>query len=159
MSSNKEHQKILDAQRKQRMDKINTLAGKHKDNVNVKESGKKERIDEGKKASAASDLVEKQKAKNQESDGDTQQPTKLTRKAALEKTKDRLRKKLEDSQSKKQSAKENTWNGVSDSNLNEKIKIVNKAYSDIADNKASLEKADQNIANIKQLLEKRRAKK
>ena len=77
----------------------------------------------------------------------------------MEKTKDRLRKKLEDSQSKKQSAKENTWNGVSDSNLNEKIKIVNKAYSDIADNKASLEKADQNIANIKQLLEKRRAKK
>ncbi|VBB18111.1 hypothetical protein YASMINEVIRUS_574 [Yasminevirus sp. GU-2018] len=175
MSSNKEHQKILDAQRKQRMDKINTLAGKHKENIDKKDSGKKERIDEAKKAGAASDAVEKQKSKKQEKqEKQEERRAQLpTRSSALEKTKDRLRKRLADSQNKKQLdqlAKEDVAQAnslpavsasgqVNQNKLDEKIKVVNKASAELEEKKAKLEEADKNIANIKQLLEKRRAQK
>jgi len=67
ISSNKEHQKIIDAQRKQRMNKINALAGKHKEMLDKKDKGIDERKIEAKKAGAASDAVEKQRAKKTES--------------------------------------------------------------------------------------------
>ena len=73
MSSNKEHQKILDVQRKQRMDKINALAGKHKEMLDKKDKGKSERISESKKAGAANDAVEKQRTKKQENDTQSQE--------------------------------------------------------------------------------------
>src|SRR5439155_207011 len=52
MTSNKEYQKILDAQKQREVDK--------------KEGGKKERIEESKKAGAASDAVEKHMNKKKE---------------------------------------------------------------------------------------------
>ena len=66
VSSNKEYQKILDAQTKQRMDKLNTLAKKHKDIVDKKDKGKEARKTEANKAVAASDAVEKHNIKKQE---------------------------------------------------------------------------------------------
>jgi len=61
MTSNKEHQKIIDAQRKQRLDKINALAEKHKELIEKKEKGEKERADEIKKIAVASAEVDKRK--------------------------------------------------------------------------------------------------
>ena len=61
MTSNKDHQQILDAQAKQRMEKINTLAGKYKASIDKKDAGKKDRINELKKAGAATDANNKHK--------------------------------------------------------------------------------------------------
>jgi hypothetical protein len=53
VTSNKKHQKIIDAQREQRMKKMNELAGKHKEMIDKKDNGNKERIKENKKSGAA----------------------------------------------------------------------------------------------------------
>lgn len=105
MSTNREHQKILDHQRKQRMDKINALAGKHKELTDKKENGKTERIQESKKAGAASDAVDKQRTKKQEKLEQQQEKQQKahanSRVVALDNAKARLRKRLEASQNKK----------------------------------------------------------
>lgn len=57
MTSNKQYQKLLDAQRDQRMKNINDLAGKYKEMSDKKEKGKSERILENKKSNAAENLT------------------------------------------------------------------------------------------------------
>lgn len=174
MSSNKEHQKILDAQRKQRMEKINALAGKHKENTDKKDNGKKERIDESKKAGAASDAIDRQKTKkqeHQEKQQEKQQEKRVvsqnnSREASLNKTKERMRNRIAESKNKQVSERisreerqEQLTQQTQIHNLDEKVRVVNKASSDLDDKKAKLEEADKNIDNIKQLLAKKRAQK
>jgi len=59
LTSNPKHQKILDAQREQRLKKLNELAGRFKETVDRKDAGKDARIKENKKISAADELVRK----------------------------------------------------------------------------------------------------
>lgn len=158
MSSNKEHQKILDAQQKQRMAKMNALAGKYKENIDKKDSGKKERIEETKKASAANDIAEKQKAKKQESQNQTQAQNlsgDALRKASYEKTKERLRKRAAEAQTKK--SLETLKDEDIKANLNEKVKIVHKASAEVTEKSDKIKTIDKNIENIKQLLAKKKA--
>ena len=178
MSSNKEHQKILDVQRKQRMDKINALAGKHKEMLDKKDKGKSERISESKKAGAANDAVEKQRTKKQENDTQSQEKQQKVvvnpRVVAFNNAKARLKKRLEASQNKK--ALSNTtkeeksgkvsdqmdnsnagYDAMGDANIDQKIKVVGKISEDLENTKAKLAEADKNIENIKQLMAKRRA--
>jgi len=168
MSSNKDHQKILDAQRTQRMNKINVLAGKHKEMLDKKDKGKSERITEAKKAGAASDAVEKQRAKKQKQEQENTQdeskqekkvaPTK-SRAAALEKTKERMRKRLADTKNKQELdrlAKEDRGN-VETIKIDEKIKVVHKATSELEEKKTMLDEADKNIEHIKQILARKKA--
>ena len=174
MSSNKEHQKILDAQRKQRMEKINALAGKHKENADKTDNGKKERIDESKKAGAASDAIDRQKVKRQEKQQEKQEKQQEKRAAtqansretSLNKTKERMQKRIAESRNKKALDRIDTLEkqqylkqNQESQNLDEKIKVVGKASSDLESKKAKLEAADKNIDNIKQLLAKKRAQK
>lgn len=178
MSSNKEHQKILDGQRKQRMDKINALAGKHKENTDKKDNGKKERIDESKKAGAASDALDKHRSKKQERQEKQEEKQAVSqgssREASLNKTKERMRKRIAEQKSKvligrsDNVGNDNHGNHDNDSNCNDhshihniddKVKIVNKASFDLEDKKSKIEAADKNIENIKQLLAKKRAQK
>lgn len=176
MSSNKDHQKILDAQRKQRMEKINALAGKYKENIDKTDNGKKERIEESKKAGAASDAVDKQRSKKQEKQEKQQEKRVITqansRNASLEKTKERMRKRIAESKNKKileNMGKEdielrkleeaNQMKQDNIINIDEKVKVVHKASADLDDKKAKLNEADRNIENIKQLLAKKKAQK
>lgn len=162
MSSNKEHQKILDAQRKLRMDKINDLAGKHKEIVEKKESGKKERIEESKKAGAASDAVEKERAKRQEKREEKEAvATQNSRASAAEKTRARLQKRLAENQRKREleSLAAEDRKVAEKTDLETKIKVVGKASSDLEDKKAKLAEADKNIENIKNLLSQMKAAK
>jgi hypothetical protein len=55
MSTNEKEQELLDAQRQQRMTKINDLAGKYKNNVDKQNACKNERIKEIQKAGAGAD--------------------------------------------------------------------------------------------------------
>ena len=139
MSSNKDHQKILDVQRKQRMDKINTLAGKHKEMIDKKEKGKAERITESTKAGAANDANEKQRNAKQN-----------PRLSSLEKTKERLRKRIEEKQKVSTDIPEVI-------NIDNKIKVVNKVSDVSTDTKLS--EVDKNIEKIKELMNARRANK
>jgi hypothetical protein len=169
-SSNKEHQKILDVQRKQRMDKINSLAGKHKEMMDKKDKGKTERITEAKKAGAANDAIEKQRAKKQEKAEEKEKQQKVhanPRDVALGNAKARLRQRLEKSKNKKtleKIAQEENVGKVTDSNISatgnieEKIKVVGKVSEDLEDKKSKLAEADKNIEKIKQLMAQRRTK-
>lgn len=176
MSSNKEHQKILDVQRKQRMDKINALAGKHKEIMDKKDKGKTERITEAKKAGAANDAVEKQKTKKQEkAEQQQEKQQKLNtnpRAVAIDNAKARMRKRLEASQNKKtleNLAKEEKVGKVTEKvadkstpdnkDIDKKIKVIGKVSEDLENKKDKLAEADKNIENIKQLMAKRRAAK
>lgn len=143
MSSNKEHQKLLDAQRKHRMDKMNALAGKYKEMIDKKDAGKTERIQESKKSSAALDAVEKQKPKKEEEKPQIQK----SRELAKERTKERLRKRLAESKNRK----------IAESIDNQDLKVVKR--SENTENRDQFTNAEKNIERIKQLLDKRRNEK
>jgi len=118
-TSNPDHQKLLDAQHKMRMDKLNAVATKKKERIDKQEKGRKEVIEESKKAGAASSAVEKRRNKKQEekqlatsTDKQSATPTekkeekrltvqKNTRAAAAEKIRERMRKRLASNQNKK----------------------------------------------------------
>jgi hypothetical protein len=167
MSSNKERQKILDAQAKQRMEKINILAGKHKQVIDKKDTGKKERINESKKAGAASDAVDKHNNKKQEKIEEKRKEEKRKevvinpRAKAREKTLERMKKRLADIENKKRKAnldKKEIVESQQKSDLDQTIKVVGKASDDIEERKATLNEVDKNIEKIKQLMAKRKAR-
>jgi hypothetical protein len=155
VSTNKEHQKILDAQHKQRMHKLNELAGRHKELIDKKDSGKKERITETQKAGAASDILSKKKDEKQPEVKEETKPQKNKsndRQLALERTKERLRKRLAEKQEKNK-VEEMKKEEQSDDKLSEKIKVVRKVSEELEGKKNQLATAEENIAKIKKLLE------
>lgn len=180
-TSNPQHQKILDAQAKQRMTKINDLAGKTKQVMDKKRKGKKDMIDEKKKAGAAQETVDKRRnKKNASKEKQNSKEKKSSRSSRpargrggrnLEAMKDRMRKRLAEKQNKKRlnnmdkdKDKSKSKSGSNDSNsetvsLDKKIKVVGKASSELESKKAKLEAVDKNIERIKELMEKRRNRK
>lgn len=165
MSSDPKYQAILDAQRKMRMNKINALAGKHMDNMDKKESGKKEVIEESKKAGAAVSVVEKQRNKKQEKaekkEEKRQNVKPNARAVAAEKIKERMRKRLGKTQNKKALDSLDDKNEANNKkeDLDNKAKVIGKISSDIEEQQYKLSEADKNIQNIKQLLAKKKAEK
>ena len=155
VTSNKEHQRILDAQ-SQRMKKINELAGKHKEIIDKKENGKQERIVETQKAGAASDAVYRQQAKKEKKvEGDPPKvPAVNARAKALNNIKDRMRKKVAETQNQKkleQLTKEENSNKTVP--IDKKVEIVNKVSNELENKKAQLATATENIERIKKLME------
>jgi hypothetical protein len=141
MSSNKEHQKILDAQQKQRMDKINALAGKHKEIVDKKEKGEKERTDEIKKMSVANAEIEKRKEDNKETK-ETKEVSQNHEDKKKANTVNRLKEKLENIKNKKKLE-------ILETN---EVKVVEK--TDVKDS----DSLSKNIDEFKRKLEERRNK-
>lgn len=173
-TSNPQHQKILDAQAKQRMTKINELAGKTKQMIDKKKKGKKDMIEEKKKAGAAQETVDKKRGQKQK---DSKSKSKEKKSSAnrrgmsgrnLEDMKERMRNKLAEKQNKKrlQKMNEKEKSGSVDSNasneskpsLDKKIKVVGKISAELETKKQRLEAADKNIERIKALMEKRKNK-
>jgi len=141
MSSNKEHQKILDAQQKQRMDKINALAGKHKEIVDKKEKGEKERTDEIKKMSVANAEIEKRKEDNKETK-ETKEVSQNHEDKKKASTVNRLKEKLENIKNKKKLE-------ILETN---EVKVAEK--TDVKDS----DSLSKNIDEFKRKLEERRNK-
>ncbi len=132
VSSNPNYQSYLNAQKKQRMDTINVLAGKHIEQIDKKDKGKKERVDESKKSGAASDAMDKLRSKKLKESGEkteenpeggkedkkekekeketkskttkSNRPTINPRDRAKENTRNRMKERLAEIQNKKQLA-------------------------------------------------------
>lgn len=172
-SSNPGTQNIINQQRKQRMKKLNDLATVTKQKIDNEDKGGKERRDESKKAGAASDAVEKQRTKKQETAAKNEEKQTAKRQAnprmvAVENTKAKLKKRLADIQNKKimaELAKEDRSGKVADGpplqhaeevSLDEKIKVVGKASAELEEKKAALDAVDTNIAKIRNLMAKKR---
>lgn len=116
VAGNKKQQKIIDAQRKARMDKMNELSGRHKQNIDKSDRGSKSRIEESKKAGAAEDYANKNGSKTQTKKAEKQQKMQQQaqrgngRSARAETARDRLRKKLEAKRQKAQGDKAESAN-------------------------------------------------
>lgn len=159
-SSNPQHQKILDAQHKHRMDKINELAGKTKQMRDKNKQGKKEMINEKKKAAAAQEISDKKREKKKQTENDDTKCQPRKHRRNIDATYERMRKKLAERQNKqrlqnlKLNEVENTDNNEVD--LETKIKVVNKNIAEIEEKKIKLDMAEKNIEKIKALMEKRK---
>lgn len=149
-SSDPEHQKIIDAQAKQRMAKMNELAGRTKQMIDKKTKGRKDMIDEKKKDGAAQELIDKKRQKNAQTvyTNDNNHGSKK-----IEDIKERMRNKLANKHNKKRLENLNTSNNTE---LDTKIKVVAKKSADIADSKTKLETVDKNIERIKELMANRK---
>lgn len=166
-SSNPQHQKILDNHAKHRMQQINELAGKTKAHLDKEDKGKKEKIDETKKAGAADDLVDKKrnKKKAKAKNGDEQETQTQKNNHGMkevEEMRTKMRERLKERRAKKESQKDTSdkSNKQTDgSNLEKKIKMVGKISEELEEKKANLETAERNIAKIKKLMEERKKRK
>jgi hypothetical protein len=181
-STDPKYQKILDAQAKMRMNKINALVGKHKENIDIKESGKQERIKETKMSSASHSKLGKEiksvVANNEDSktydsktdDSNKNNSKKDNNKKALtqrESTADRLRRRLAEKNVKDQEkqsieALEKTENAqiiISGdvSNLDQRYKTVSEAQNALTGKQDMMKDIDTNINKIKQLIASKRA--
>ena len=156
-TSNPQHQQIIDAQAKQRMAKINELAGRTKQMIDKKQKGKNDMMNEKKKEGAAQELIDKRRQR-QNANNDSKMSSKKSTshgRSKLEEMKERMRKKLADKQNKQRL--ENTKTDVgNDNTLSNKIKVVSKKSAEVESNKSKLEVADRNIKRIKELMAKRR---
>jgi hypothetical protein len=107
VAGNKKQQKIIDAQRKSRMDKMNELAGRHKQKIDKTDRGAETRIEESKKAGAAEDYANKKRTKSQAKKEAQQQKAIATNNRSSNSrgvtAREKLRKKLE---AKKRKAEE-----------------------------------------------------
>lgn len=148
-TSNPQHQQIIDAQAKQRMTKINELAGRTKQIMNKKQKGKQDMMTEKKKEGAAQELVDK---KRQRQTANTT-ISKNSGEHKLEEMKDRMRKKLEEKQNKKQLQ---NIDNIANETIGNKIKVVSKNSLEVTENKEKLEVVDKNIERIKELMAKRK---
>ena len=172
MSTSKPHQKLLDAQAKQRMDQLNQLAKRHKDNVDKKDKGGKERIEESKKSGAAHDALDRkllsEDKKRNEKEAKVEKNLETEKKQIVDPRKkaksnavDRLRKRLAESKNKQVLAnmsKDEKSLGLTESEMNNKIRVVGKVSEQLEDKKATLADVDKNIENIKRLMAKRKEK-
>lgn len=148
-TSNPQHQQILDAQAKQRMSKINELAGKTKQLIDKNARGRKDMMNERKKEGAAQDIVDR-KRQRQNTTSDTTQSSRKQQthgsKSKLEAMKERMRKKLIEKQNLEKTSV----------NLSNKIEVVSKSSAEVVTNREKLEQADRNIEKIRALMAQKR---
>lgn len=111
MTSNDDYQQILDAQRKQRLDQMNKLAGKFKESVDKRDTSKQERINETKKASGASNAINRRNEQKIEPHEHNKN-----------KTLDRIRKRLAEKRSSEQKTDDLTVANDNIANLKQYVK-------------------------------------
>lgn len=156
-------QKIIDAQRKQRDAKMNEMAGRFKNQYdkNQSTSGKKERVDENLKASAAETeaqkRLEKRKGKKQNvvlDSGREMQKNKLkeSMRKKLQKRREAEKLKREDLEKVSGNVQESQY---TNDTTDEKIKVVNKAVDEIYNDKQEMDKVDEKINKIRNLMKNR----
>lgn len=179
VAGNKKQQKIIDAQRKARMDKMNELAGRHKQKMDKTDRGAKTRIEESKKAGAAEEYANKKRSKTQARRDAKQQKMQKqyanSRSARNEAMRERLRKKIEAKKAEKaEKANKNRLRNmrgdveersvttedrfgagqVDNNDLQRKTEVVNKASEDLETKKSELERTNANIDKIRRMLQK-----
>lgn len=110
VSSDPNHQKFINAQKKQRMETINAMAGKHIEQFEKKEKGKKERIDESKKSGAASDAMDKLRSKKQKEQNEQNEQKEQTKNEEKGNKKETKNKNNNSQINPRDRAKENTRN-------------------------------------------------
>lgn len=150
-------QKIIDARRKQRANKINEMAGRFKNQHDKNQStdGKKERVNENVKASASETAgqqkLNKRKNKKQNVMVDS------GRGREMNKLKESMRKKLQKRREAEKLKREDLEivSGKID-NTDEKIKVVNKAIDDLHNDKQQKDEVDKKINDIRNLMKKRK---
>lgn len=156
VSGNKNYQKILDAQRKQRMDKMNELCGKYKEQQDKKTKGKNDRKTENNKSAAAENnsVVTKKE--------DEPKPVKQSHGSTVEKIKERMRKRLAEKTAKNsndmltKTKEEKNENKKDPQNLQEKVEMVRNVSNSLESAKDKLTSTEKNIDKIKALMAKRR---
>ena len=183
VAGNKKQQKIVDAQRKARMDKANELAGRHKQKIDKSDRGSQTRIEESKKAGVAEGMSSK-KSQAQSNAAQSKSNAKQTQPAQPQQVKSskseamrkRLQKKLAEKQAKTdatnlektrevpiEQAKEEVRHEVQQTNtntntdkaaLNAKTQTVYKASDELDQKKAELEKTNANIEKIRRMMKK-----
>jgi hypothetical protein len=164
LTNDKDYQQIIDSQQKQRMDKINNLAGKYKETIDKNNKGGKKRINENKKMSAASDaqrrntekeIPGKETDKKEES---TQKGNKIVKKRRQDKSEitDRMRRILAE-RKEKEKIKGDAEKRKFSNNIEEKTKVISQGYENIETKKNVVQDLDKNIENIKKLMEKRKS--
>jgi Family of unknown function (DUF5832) len=178
VAGNKKQQKIIDAQRKARMDKINELAGRHKQKTDKSDRGAESRIEESKKAGAAEDYSNKNRSKTQKKKKAKQAKQQRQvaagssgRAAKHEAMRERMRKKIEARKSKE--ANKNRLNNtrgdnaertvtteerfesgqVSNEELKKKTEDVNQASNDLEAKKSELQRTNANIDKIRKMMQ------
>ncbi|AYV77433.1 MAG: hypothetical protein Dasosvirus2_29 [Dasosvirus sp.] len=158
MTSDQNHQKILDAQANSRMKKINELAGRHKSMVDKKDKGKTERIEENKKASVADNMADKKRNKEKEKE---QAKVVVPKTRNVDAIREKMRRKLADKQNKKSQAGKDTeqTQATAENNIADKIKIVGKASEDLAVKEEKLNDVEENIKRIRDLVNQRKKQK
>ena len=157
-STDPKYQKILDSQAKMRMNKINAMVGKHKENVDNKESGKSERIKETKMSGAS----HSKNGKEVKSDApkNTTIEDNITRRPK-ETTADRLKRRLAEKNAKEHDKKsletlekagktETISGNVTD--LKQRQQIVTDAQISLSEKQDKIKDIDANINKIKQLM-------
>lgn len=176
VAGNKKQQKIIDAQRKARMDKMNELAGRHKQKMDKTDRGAENRKEESKKAGAAEDLANKKRSKTQAKMQAKQEQTVAqssnSREAQHAARLDRLRKKIEQkkadeaNKNRKNSSRTNTnrvvtaeerfnAGNVDGSELKKKTEVINKASADLEEKKSELNRTNANIDKIRKMMQKK----
>ena len=156
LTSDKHQQQILESQAKHRMEKMNMLAGKYKENIDKHDKGKEERIKETKKASAAQTAVDEhnKKMKNVYEQETAKNPTIKRNSYDVNIIKDRLRmKKLKSDEEK---LKSYTGIEATTKDTNEKTKLVSSIEQNVEKQKSELKSVEANIENIKKLIEQRK---
>jgi hypothetical protein len=150
-------QEIINAQRKQRQQKINELAGRFKNqhDKNQSTTGKRERVDENIRASAAETEAQKRLSKRKEKKQNTAIDT--GRGSQSNKLKERMRMKIQKrKEAEKLSREDNNVTGcVAKDDTNEKIKVVNKAIDELQNEKYQIDDVEEGINKIKNLMKKR----
>lgn len=175
VAGNKKQQKIIDAQRKARMDNANELAGRYKQKIDKVDKGAESRVEESKKAGAAEDYANKNRSKSQAKKQAKQEKAQAqmrgnNRSSKAEAMRERLKKRLADKRAKEanekrlEQTKEETDNrfgsgqvGVNvttdTSGLKQKTEVVNKASDDLEKKKSELERTNANIDKIRKMMQ------
>lgn len=175
VAGNKKQQKIIDAQRKARMDKMNELAGRHKQKMDKVDRGSESRKEESKKAGAAEDLANKKRSKAQAKMQAKQEQVVAqasnSRRAQHAARLERLRKKLEQkkvdeaNKNRKEqgrssvnrivTAEDRFESGkINETNLKKKTEVVNQASADLEAKKSELDRTNANIDKIRKMMKK-----
>lgn len=166
MSSDPKYQKILDSQAKIRMNKINAMVGKYKENTDNKEAGISERIKETKMSGASHTKLAKSINTTSEQEIKTEQPVKPKPERTVranETTADRLRRRLAEKQAKSQEKQELDSLAKNDreekNDLDKKYETVTNAQKDLISKREQMKEVDANIEKIKKLMATKKATK
>jgi uncharacterized protein DUF5832 len=166
VAGNKKQQKIVDAQRKARMDKANELAGRYKQKIDKSDRGAKDRIEESKKAGAAEDYANKNRSKTQAKKAKKQKKIEANQRSGKSSRGEAMRKRLAKRLAEKKEKEANAANKrrleetresgqVNEADLQQKTAAVNQASENLEQQKSELQRTNANIDKIRKMMQNR----